>query len=496
MVLHAPTGVIDSVTFNIWKKESIRKLAVIEIDNPVLYVNQKPSLKSLRDPRLGITSRKGQCQTCGLSWKMCPGHFGYIELGTAMFHPGFLNKVIVVLKNHCHSCFCPITDKKKNNNKKCQLCGEKNPSIQKFDNWCISFNGKIKLPCEVLSLLNKIDKENSTEFSDLLLEVLPIPPSAIRPSPTIGGDEIRGEDEITRTLLRIVRLNETIKKHIKNSLKPQSIKNIIKKLQEVVSGYIYKTKAPVKRNSAITTSSIADRLRHKRGRFRGSLMGKRCNFTARTVITGDPNLGMHEVGVPRKVAETITITETIFSANLKKWQDNIRDSLNCKVKYIVTKSGSRIDLKFNKNPRIDIGYKVERMLEDGDIVLFNRQPSLHKMSIMAHYVRVMDYNTFRLNLSCTTPYNADFDGDEMNLHGLQTLESRAEAITLMAVKENIITPQSHRPSMAIVQDTLIGSYELSNLDTFLRKRYVFVVYGNQHFTTATSHHLSTTIMDR
>lgn len=122
---------------------------------------------------------------------------------------------------------------------------------------------------------------------------------------------------------------------------------------------------------------------------------------------------------------------------------------------------------------------VERHINDGDIVLFNRQPSLHKMSIMGHRVRVLDYSTFRLNLSCTTPYNADFDGDEMNIHvpqvrycyspSSQTIQARAEVTELMMVHKNIISPKSNSPVMGIVQDTLLGSQKLTLRDTFITK---------------------------
>lgn len=100
---------------------------------------------------------------------------------------------------------------------------------------------------------------------------------------------------------------------------------------------------------------------------------------------------------------------------------------------------------------LEVGYRVERHMQDGDYVLFNRQPSLHKMSIMGHRVRVLPYSTFRLNLSVTSPYNADFDGDEMNLHLAQSEETRAEIKHLMLVPKQIVSPQGNKPVMGIVQ---------------------------------------------
>ena len=108
-------------------------------------------------------------------------------------------------------------------------------------------------------------------------------------------------------------------------------------------------------------------------------------------------------------------------------------------------------------------------MNDGDFVLFNRQPSLHKMSIMGHRIKIMPYSTFRLNLSVTSPYNADFDGDEMNMHVPQSFETRAEVLELMMVPKCIVSPQANRPVMGIVQDTLLGCRKITKRDTLISK---------------------------
>lgn len=117
-------------------------------------------------------------------------------------------------------------------------------------------------------------------------------------------------------------------------------------------------------------------------------------------------------------------------------------------------------------------------MNDGDFVLFNRQPSLHKMSIMGHRIRIMPYSTFRLNLSVTSPYNADFDGDEMNMHVPQSFETRAEVLELMMVPKCVVSPQSNRPVIGIVQDTLLGCRKVTKRDTFIEKvRYRYFLEG-------------------
>ena len=465
---------ITGLDFEPWSADDIRSFSVVEINNPKLYDNQQPAKGGLRDQRLGITARKGTCATCSQTWKHCPGHFGHLELATEIYHPGWINSLITTFKKHCLKCFC-VLDKNysQRKNKTCENCGELLPFIQKHDQWYIQINGTPLLPCEALKILNKIPKHNA---SHSIIKVLAIPPNCVRPSPTIGGDEIRGEDDLTRTLLRIVRMNTTVKKHLGELKNPAQIKNVLKKLQEVISGYIYRSrsnKGKGKMNTKVTC--MGDRIRHKGGRIRGNGMGKRVNFSARAVVGPDAKMGMHEVGVPKYVADTLTITENIHQFNMKKWQDvisNYKKGKECDIKFIVRADGKRLDIRFSQ-PVIQIGWKVERKLQNGDIALFNRQPSLHKMSIMAHYVKILPGKTFRLNLSCTTPYNADFDGDEMNFHALQTIEARAEAENIMAVKHNIVTPQSHRPVMSLVMDGFLGTSEISNKDTFLNKAELF-----------------------
>jgi len=160
----------------------------------------------------------------------------------------------------------------------------------------------------------------------------------------------------------------------------------------------------------------------------------------------------------------------VTAYNKKSFQDMLA-KVDTPIKFVVRPNGSRIDLSYVKKSNIvlDVGFTIERRLQDGDIVLFNRQPSLHKMSLMAHEVKVLPYSTFRMNLSCTTPYNADFDGDEMNLHALQTVESQSEARNIMAVKYQIVSPQSNRPVMSVIQDSLVGAYLLSAADVTVSK---------------------------
>jgi len=223
--------------------------------------------------------------------------------------------------------------------------------------------------------------------------------------------------------------------------------------------------------------TLTQRLKGKEGRFRGSLSGKRVDFSSRTVISPDPNLDLGEVGVPITIATKLTIPEIVTEWNIEKLKKLVINGPKTfpGVNYIVRPDGVKIRLDFVEDPSIiadslEIGYLVERHLADGDIVLFNRQPSLHQMSIMAHHVRVLPGKTFRLHPSVCPPYNADFDGDEMNLHVPQSEEARAEAILLMRVQEQLISPRFGGPIIGGLRDFITGAYLLTKDDTTLTKQ--------------------------
>ena len=167
--------------------------------------------------------------------------------------------------------------------------------------------------------------------------------------------------------------------------------------------------------------SIKQRLNGKYGRVRANLMGKRVDFSARSVITPDPNLSIKELGVPLKIAKNLTKPVKVNKMNknylLKLVQNGPENHPGAKI--LEKSNGESITLRYvdRDSIRLEEGDIVHRHLMDGDAILFNRQPTLHRMSMMCHIVRIMPQgDTFRMNVGDTKPYNADFDGDEMNLH--------------------------------------------------------------------------------
>jgi DNA-directed RNA polymerase II subunit RPB1 len=313
----------------------------------------------------------------------------------------------------------------------------------------------------------------------LLVQVLPVPPLHVRPSVTAGAGT--SEDDLTHQLVNVIKSNLSLSQAITNGEPAVVVEQFELALQHNVAAFMnneIRGMPRVTQRSGRPLKTISQRLKGKEGRIRGNLMGKRVDFSARTVITADPNLGIHQVGVPRSVAMNLTVPVRVTAYNMAELSALVANgpTQHPGAKHIIRSDGTRIDLRYVKNKSdllLSSGWIVERHLRDDDIVLFNRQPSLHKMSIMGHRAKVLDWSTFRLNLSCTSPYNADFDGDEMNLHVPQSLPARAEAELMMLSSRVIVSGQSNRPIMGIVQDTLLAVQKMTKRGVFIEKDLTF-----------------------
>jgi DNA-directed RNA polymerase III subunit RPC1 len=338
-------------------------------------------------------------------------------------------------------------------------------------------------------LLNINPAEGRPEM--FIWQYVPTPPVCIRPS--VAQDSASTEDDLTIKLADIVNVSSLLRNAINKGQPLNTIMDQWDYLQLQIAMYVNSDVPGLQQNNfGKPIRGFCQRLKGKQGRFRGNLSGKRVDFSGRTVISPDPNLGIDEVAIPILVAKNLTYPERVQRHNIKKLQDCVRNGANIHpgAQQIIKKdSDHKISLKFarreNEAKNLRIGDIVERHLEDGDIVLFNRQPSLHKLSIMSHYVKVRPWRTFRLNECVCNPYNADFDGDEMNLHVPQTEEARTEAINLMGVKNNLSTPKNGEPIISATQDFITAAYLLSSKENFFdRKTFtnicMYMVDGNLH----------------
>ncbi|EGY15512.1 hypothetical protein D7B24_008339 [Verticillium nonalfalfae] len=314
-------------------------------------------------------------------------------------------------------------------------------------------------------------------------QFLPAPPVCIRPS--VAQDNASTEDDLTTKLADIVWISGMIRLALQKGSPVQTIMEQWEYLQLQIAMYVNSDVPGLQQPGfGKTVRGFCQRLKGKQGRFRGNLSGKRVDFSGRTVISPDPNLGITQVAIPILVAKNLTYPERVNDYSLKKLRKCVQNGPDVwpGAQQVIKsdEGGYKISLKFGNRRQVardlKVGDVVERHIEDNDIVLFNRQPSLHKLSIMSHLVKVRPWRTFRLNECVCTPYNADFDGDEMNLHVPQTEEARAEAINLMGVKHNLATPKNGEPIIAATQDFITAAYLLSGKDRFFdRKTFTYIV---------------------
>ncbi len=493
-----------------------------------------PIESGLMDSRLGVIDPSLKCRTCGEKGGECQGHFGMIELARPVIHVGFGDDIHKILRSTCSECGRVLLDddeieeytekmeelqeagesveelvkevykicKDKKTKEVCPHCGAEQEDI------------KIVKPIDIIEVRKQYDENGElmteedgtpiTEDYDLtasevreklqripdedayvlgvnpevarpewmVLTVLPVPPVTVRPSITLDTGE-RSEDDLTHKLVDILRINQRLIENMDAGAPQLIVEDLWKLLQYHVTTYFDNEASgvpPARHRSGRPLKTLAQRLKGKEGRFRSNLSGKRVNFSARTVISPDPNISINEVGVPEMIAKEVTVPTYVNEWNIEELKEAILNGPNVHpgANYVKkTINGKEMKVRVLDDNRelvvenLEYGDVVMRHLKDGDIVLFNRQPSLHRMSMMAHEVRVLPYKTFRLNLCVCPPYNADFDGDEMNMHVFQTDESRAEAKSLMRVQEHILSPRFGGPIIGAIHDHISGAYLLT-----------------------------------
>ncbi|KAK9437891.1 DNA-directed RNA polymerase III largest subunit [Metarhizium brunneum] len=510
------------IKFGIQSNQDLTNQAVVEVSNRLLYDMQNsraPYAHGPLDPRLGTSNKFGKCSTCHETLKNCNGHFGYVNLPLPAFHIGYLRFIVTILQNICKTCSRVLLEDNDrqtflkelrrphlDNLRRSQICKRINEHCRKVKSCphCTSINGQVrkigvlKLTHDKFSSYNKstsakkIPPAAKTQFDEsfatarngnpelskhlhkavedlnplrvlglfqrigsvdcellglnpsegqpemFIWQYLPASPVCIRPS--IAQDNASNEDDLTTKLADIVWVSGMIRSALQKGSPIQTIMEQWEYLQTQVAIYI---------NSDVPGLQ-------------------------------QPGFGKPIRGICQrlKVAKNLTYPERAQRQNIEKLRRCIRNGPNvwpgaqCVLK--MREGGYKISLKFADTKlianKLCIGDVVERHIEDGDIVLFNRQPSLHKLSIMSHFVKVRPWRTFRLNECVCNPYNADFDGDEMNLHVPQTEEARTEAISLMGVKHNLITPKSGGPIIAATQDFITAAYLLSYKDRFFDRK--------------------------
>lgn len=510
---------IIGLQFGIANPDDILSRSVVEVITDKTYQSQLAVPGGVFDPRFGVIENGKICPTCKHTNLLCPGHFGHISLARPVYLYQFLDTIQKILQNVCLNCSNPyLSDEELEKIEKkftgmdrfnavrdrtasyktkelkatsaCSHCAS--PLIKKAEKAestvatleAVTYDedaDKIPLQPEmVLRCFQRMSDRHisllgfSPKFSRpawMICTVLAVPPLTVRPS-VVMDDNQRMEDDLTHKLIDIVRNNQRLRDKIDKGDSADIIGKYTDILQFDVATYVdndIKGLPPAAQRSGRPLKTLKSRLGAKTGRVRGNLMGKRVDFSARSVITPDANIDVDELGVPEEIAMNLTFPEAVTVYNRDRLMSYIRNgpSKYPGAKSVYLKDDQRpISLKYVNPEMIDLkdGDIVHRHLVDGDVVLFNRQPSLHKGSMECHRVRVLPHSTFRLNVSATKPYNADFDGDEMNMHVPQSITSASEIKYLASVLRQIVSPRTNAAIISVFQDTQTGIYRLSQPD--------------------------------
>lgn len=534
---------IKGIQFCVMSPDNILDHSVAEITKTDTYNANKPVINGLFDPRMGVIDYNDLCVTCQQKNTFCPGHFGHVKLAKPMYYIQFFDIVLKLLKCVCHKCSKLLVDpespdvrsilnKKLSRQKKWELmyklcskskkkcghlttdgCGAKIPSVTKDGMLKIAMEWKdvideetgeksnkkqILSTDDVLRILRRISNKDAEilGFSNkynrpewMICTIMPVPPPSVRPSVKTDNG-MRQEDDLTSKLSTIIKVNNNLKTRIEKNSSSDQIDMLAMLLQYEVATMIDNTIPGIPQSQQRTgrpIRSLTERLKSKEGRIRGNLMGKRVDFSARSVITPDPNISIDELGVPIKIAMNLTFPEIVNKYNKEEMYKLVRNGPDIYpgAKFIrkyhdgVTKRLKSMD---RDSIILEDGDVVDRHLKDGDVVLFNRQPSLHRMSMMGHRIRVMPYQTFRLNVCVTPSFNADFDGDEMNMHVPQSLITSEELYQLASVPTQIISPRECKPIVSIVQDIVSGLYRMTQNSVYIDEKQLWnLVASNPNF---------------
>ncbi len=518
---------IEHIEFGLLSSKMIQKMSAARIYTPNTYDDDGyPVEGGLMDSRLGVIDPGIRCKTCGGRLGECQGHFGHVQLTRPVIHVGYAKEVYNLLRATCRSCsklllsedqiteyenneltLIQLEDeiwtksmKITNNQDKCPHCEAEQVKIKFVRPYSYYEDEDNILVTDIRERFEKIN-DQALNFLNLhvrpewlIMTAIPVLPITARPSITLESAD-RSEDDLTHKLVDILRINQRLEENINSGAPQLIIEDLWDLLQYHVATYFDNGITgipPARHRSGRPLKTIAQRLKSKEGRFRNNLSGKRVNFSARTVVSPDPNISVDEVGVPFYVAMELTVPEEVNERNLKRMKKLVLNGSEMYPGAVNAISNGRRKRILPETKEVIAemlapGDILERMLIDGDTVVFNRQPSLHRLSMMAHKVRVLPFNTFRLNTAVCAPYNADFDGDEMNLHVPQSEEAIAEADMLMRVSENIISPRFGGPVIGGRHDHVSGAYLLTR-DGITMPRASGCATSSQTTRSATTRH--------
>ncbi len=476
-----------------------REIKTISTVNVTRLLNDQDEANTVNDHQMGSSGER-HCDKCNLS-ESCSGHYGRITFAEPIFNPIYMkDKTIThILNSVCSDCFqtymteeqmkslgidrmpahkrlseiasqtyqvCPRTTK--GGGASSRVAGCRKPV--RFDHNKSKEQGKAYYKGEggidefftaekVLEIFSNISDHDakmlgfrsSSVLSRFIMSAMLVPPLQVRPVRIIRG--LPNANELTIALNAIVKANIELTNAKQSNIHRQSatvsVSNANSNLYKMVSEY---------------QKLISDEIQGKEGRVRGELMRKRGNFCARGVIGPATNVALDEIVIPRHMKYDLTPEETVTYDNIEYLTNLIKQG---QITFITNGPGRngyvglRRKVMADREYNLVVGDKVERLLQDGDYVVLNRQPSLHKHNLMGFKVVLQERNTIGIHLSVTTSMHADFDGDEADIWLPLSKEARSEVYERMFSCRNLMTSKSNQPIVHLVYDSLTAAYLLT-----------------------------------
>lgn len=509
---------IVAVQFNVSGSEDVVRESAVPITTYDLFKNNKPFPKGVYDGHLGTTDHTHRCDTCFNNKKYCTGHDGHYNLNYPVLSPLFMGSDLMKwLRLICFRCGNPIIDismyqqypkdrrlteaskAAKYGNKKCQICQEPHPNVVKDKDKPLMITSNIKneetklYPHMISTILTRISdstveklgKDIKSHPRKFVLFHIKVTPTTLRPDQKRSAGR-SSNNELTTLTQNVFRKNEKLPTYLPDEI-DANLEESIYALQEAYYGLVRGStgKRVMSGGGNTPMNSMAARLRGKEGLHRKHQQGKRVRVVGRTTIVGDPSLGIGQVSIPVKFARTLQVEEIVQEYNKKKLTVFF---LNGRQKYpgcskIIRKdSGVAYTVEDpHAIPEPQIGDIIYRDLINGDVLLYNRQPSLLPSSISGMEVVVtMDPEilTFGMNVISCPFFNADFDGDQMNIYVGSSLSSRIEIERLSGVQNWFIKHAFSSPMIGQADDSIIGTFLLTRHSVKFTKPWAMLIFSS------------------
>ena len=486
---------IRSVSYHVANNADTEAISFADIRESSSFQSGLPRPNGLFDKNMGVTEYDLQCGTCGKNKAECLGHFGKMPLPYPCINPLFIHYIRKWLQVICLSCghlmitkeqleighklygpnlldkpvnlsiTCPVDKKpryriKGNNKMKTQFQMEA-VSLTEAENAKEEKNITL-FPHHLVEIFSRLLNESVSEFAagethplKCIFQFLPILPPNARPDMRqIGNSRATNSDSITIALRAFINDYNMHAESIKRDQIASSARDIEKFNAELSAILIS--------NPSQDQKAIGEKIKAKEGLLRANLIGKRVFGMARAVILGDPRLKLDQISIPKIFAKVLQITEVVQPFNKDRLQVYVINGTRYPGCSEIKKKRNGMSYRPRPDTVLENGDIIQRDLIDGDIVEMNRQPSLTSSSITTLKVLIKEdsWGLAMNDLICVL-FNADFDGDQMNMIGHKDAASRNEVRLLAGVPSHIISMTTDSVSIGLVEDSMVGLAKLT-----------------------------------